>query len=430
MVLQKPREIAARILLRQSTERVFIEEAVDRELSHVRLSAADRGLVQELCYGTVRWQTTLDWLIERRTPRHRPPSGALLLARLGLYQIFWLDRVPDHAAVNETVEAARTLNLAGQTGFLNALFRGYIREADVTRQLLQDLRTQQPALGWSHPQWLVDRWAQRLSPAELQTFLAWNNTPSQTFARINVLKTDAGKVIEAWRGENVEYDFTRFDWIPENLVFRLRRHPALERLPSFERGWYYIQDPSTVLAVALLNPKPGERLLDLCAAPGGKVTLAAQWVDNDGVIVATEPDSRRRQRLQQNCHRLGADVQVVTATDPEAQGPFDAVLVDAPCSNTGVLRRRLEARWRLQPDELARCQQAQKDILADAARRVRPGGRIVYSTCSVEPEENSGVVTAFLAANPGYRLERSRQLDPARDGVDGAFVACLVAPGA
>ena len=407
---------------------MFIEEAVDRELGHVRLPAADRGLVQELCYGTVRWQVTLDWLIERRTPRHRPPHPVQLLARLGLYQLFWLDRVPDHAAVNETVEAARTFDFAGQAGFLNALLRGYTREADATRQLLQDLRTSDPALGWSHPRWLVDRWAARLSPAELQTFLAWNNTPAVNYARVNAIKADTGRLIETWRNEGVDYDFTRWEWVPENLVFRLRRHPPLERLESFGRGWYYIQDPSTVLSVALLEPRPGERLLDLCAAPGGKTTLIAQWLDNDGVIVATEPDARRRRRLQENCDRLGADVKVGVATDPEAAGPFDAVLVDAPCSNTGVLRRRLEARWRLQPAELVRSQLQQIELLADAARRLRPGGRLVYSTCSVEPEENADVVKAFLAAHPGYRLTRSRQLDPARDGVDGAYVACLAAP--
>lgn len=426
MVWQKPREIAARIVLRHVAARQFIEDAVDQELARTRLSHPDRALVQELCYGTLRWQSTLDWLVERRTPQRRPPAGALILARLGLYQLFWLDRVPDHAAVNETVEAARHLDLASQTGFLNALLRGYAREADATRALLADLKTSQPALGWSHPRWLVDRWQHRLGTPALQELLAWNNQPAPTYARINTLLTDPAKIIEAWRTEGVEYDFGRWDWVPESLVFHLRRHPPLERLPSFADGGYYIQDPSTVLPVALLAPKPGERILDLCAAPGGKATLIAQFLDNDGRIIAAEIDPKRRERLRQNADRLGADIEVIGPEQAEIMGPYDAVLVDAPCSNTGVLRRRIEARWRLTPEDLERSSATQARLLDLAARCVRPGGRMVYSTCSIEPEENGRVIDAFLARTPGFQLASSRLLEPYRDKVDGAYAALLL----
>lgn len=427
MVWQKPREIAARILLKHAGTRQFVEDALDQELAKIRLSPADRSLVQELCYGTIRWQATLDWLIERRTPNRRPPSTALALARLGLYQIFWLDRVPDHAAVNETVEAARTLDFASQTGFLNALLRGYLRDAEATRAQLAELKQSQPDLGWSHPRWLVQRWQHRLGNDPLQSLLAWNNSPAPTYARINALKTDAGKTIEAWRTEGVEYDFGRWDWVPDATVFRLRKHPPLERLESFAKGWYYIQDPSTLLAVALLAPKPGERILDLCAAPGGKTTLIAQHLDNDGRVIASEPDERRRQRLRANCERLGADVEVIGPEFADPMGPYDAVLVDAPCTNTGVLRRRIEARWRLTPEDVDRCTQVQTDLLRSAATLVRPGGRLVYSTCSLEPEENKERVEAFLAAHPKFRPGPSRQLEPWRDQADGAFAACLIA---
>lgn len=414
--------------MRHAGARQFIEDVLDQELARTRISPADRGLIQELCYGTVRWQSTLDWLVERRTPNRRPPPGALLLARLGLYQLFWLDRVPDHAAVNETVEAARALDLSAQTGFINALLRGYAREADATRQLLTDLKTQDPALGWSHPRWLVERWKYRLGDAALQTLLAWNNTPAHVFARINTLRTDAERTIQNWRGEGVEYDFGSWDWVPETLFFRLRKHPPLDRLKSFADGGYYIQDPSTVLPVTLMAPRPAERILDLCAAPGGKTTLIAQFLDNDGRVIAAEPDAKRQERLRKNCDRLGADVEVIGPEYAEPMGPYDAVLVDAPCSNSGVLRRRLEARWRLTPQELDRSQKIQTELLETAARLLRPKGRIVYSTCSIEPEENRERVDAFLAAHPGFSLGASRQLDPVRDGVDGAYAACLIGP--
>lgn len=428
MVWEKPREIAARILLRHAGARLFVEDAVDQELGRSRLPQSDRALIQELCYGTIRWQATLDWLVERRTPQRRPPPGALTLARLGLYQLFWLDRVPDHAAVNETVESARRLELASQTGFLNALLRGYAREADATRALIDELKQTNPAIGWSHPKWLVERWQHRFGKEELESLLAWNNTPASTYARINTLLTDASKVIQAWREEGVDYDFGRWDWVPDSLVFQLRRHPSLDRLASFAKGGYYIQDPSTILAAITLAPRPGERILDLCAAPGGKATLLAQLIDNDGRIIASEPEPRRRDRLRQNADRLGADIEVIGPEQAEIMGPYDAILVDAPCSNTGVFRRRIEARWRLSPEELGRSRRTQEELLHQAAKCVRPGGRIVYSTCSLEPEENREVVDTFLASHPGFRLASSRQLTPPRDRVDGAYTALLLAP--
>ncbi len=428
MVLQKPREIAVRILTRPAGDPAFIEDRVDREMAATRLSPADRALVQEIAYGCVRWRATLDWLIERRT-REFPTPALRAVLHVGLYQLFWLDRIPDHAAVHATVEVARALDLGAQTGFVNALLRNYLREADATRVELDQLKTTDPATGWSHPRWLVQRWAERRGADSLQTFLAWNNTPATVFARVNTIKTDPAKLIAAWRNEGVDYAFTKWDWIPENLVFQLRRHPPLARMKTFADGWFYVQDPSTLMAVSLLAPQPGEELLDFCAAPGGKATYIAQLVDNDGVVVATDSDSRRRGRLQENCHRLAADVTVTALDDPRAEGPFDAVLLDAPCSNTGVLRRRLDARWRLSPEELRRCRTQQLDLVAQALGRLRPGGRLVYSTCSVEPEENELLVQAILANHPGTTLEASRQIHPVEDKVDGAFAARIRRPG-
>ncbi|MGE3312432.1 MAG: 16S rRNA (cytosine(967)-C(5))-methyltransferase RsmB [Limisphaerales bacterium] len=422
MVLQKPREIAVRILTRPAADPTFIEDRVDREIASTKLSPADRALVQEIAYGCVRWRATLDWLIERRT-REFPTPALRAVLHVGLYQLFWLDRIPDHAAVHATVDVAHALDLGAQTGFVNALLRNYLREADATRVELDRLKTDDPATGWSHPRWLVQRWSEMLNPDSIQAFLAWNNTPAQVFARVNTIKADAAQLIAAWRNEGVDYAFAKWDWIPENVAFQLRRHPPLNRMKTFADGWFYVQDPSTLMAVSLLAPQPGESLLDFCAAPGGKATYIAQLIDNDGVVVATDTDSRRRGRLQENCRRLAADVTVCAPDDPRAEGPFDAVLLDAPCSNTGVLRRRLDARWRLSPRELERCRLQQLDLITQALGRLRPGGRLVYSTCSVEPEENERLIEAALAQHPGTTLEASRSLHPVHDKVDGAFAA-------
>lgn len=415
------------MLARRRDSDEFTEVLLERSLAPSRLSTADRGLCQELVFGIIRWQATLDWLIARKTPGRTQKAGLQDLLRLGLYQIFWLDRIPDHAAVHETVELTKRNGFGAQAGFVNAVLRGYLREADVTKSLLAELRTTQPALGWSHPEWLVEKWRARYPEADTLRLLEWNNTPAKIFARLNTLRADAAKLIAQWREENVDYDFVTRDWTGENLCFELKSHPPLAWLDSFKKGWFYIQDPSTLLAARELAPQPGEAILDLCAAPGGKATFLAQLIRNEGRIVAHDVAPERLQLIAENCTRLGVTcVQPVSPATFQLQpATFDRVLVDAPCSNTGVLRRRVDLRWRLQPAELERLRATQLDLLSRAALALRSGGTLVYSTCSLEPEENAGVVQEFLAAQPGFTLDHERALIPVADAVDGAYVARL-----
>ena len=424
---QNPREIAARILGQRKAGGEFTENLLDRALAGARLSSADRGLCQEIVYGVVRWQAALDWLIARKTGGREQKSGLQNLLRLGLYQIFWLDRIPPHAAVHETVELAKHGGFGQQAGFINAILRGYLREAGATRQLLADLKAADPATGCSHPGWLVARWQKNFGAEKTAQLLEWNNTPPKTFARVNTLKTDAGKLLEKWREENVEYDFARRDWLAENLVFELKSHPPLNSLPSFRDGWFYVQDPSTLLAVTELNPQPGETVLDLCAAPGGKTTFIAQLMRNEGRITACDISEERLKSLRENCARLGVTC-VETISNPQSaiRNPqSDRILVDAPCSNTGVMRRRVDLRWRISLLEISRLRQTQLDLLKLAATKLKPGGVLIYSTCSLEPEENSEVVKEFLREHAGFKLERERELLPFADNVDGAYVARL-----
>jgi 16S rRNA (cytosine967-C5)-methyltransferase len=412
----------------------FVENLLDAALAKAELSQPDRRLCQELVYGLVRWEATLDWLIARKTAGRTQKPMLQILLRLGLYQIFWLDRIPNHAAVHETVEMARTAGFGPQSGFVNAVLRGYLREFEATRALLAELKNSQPALGYSHPEWLVERWRNRWGSDQTARLLAWNNTPPRTFARINALKADPGKLLEQWRAEGVEYDFVRHDWLDENLVFELKSHPPLNRLPSFLEGRFYIQDPSTLLAVSLLAPKPGEAILDVCAAPGGKLTYLAQRMNNQGRLVAQDVHSGRIKLIQENCTRLGVTCVEIGPEPPAgasfaaqyAPGTFDAILVDAPCSNTGVMRRRVDLRWRIQAAEIQRLRVAQLDLLQQAAPLLRPGGRLVYSTCSLEPEEDREVVREFLSGRPAFHLQAEREVTPMREEVDGAYAAALI----
>jgi 16S rRNA (cytosine967-C5)-methyltransferase len=441
---QNPREIAVQILQRRQ-EGEFVENLLDSALERARLAPADRGLCQELVYGIVRWQTTLDWLIARKTRDQAQKALLQDLLRLGLYQIFWLDRIPNHAAVNETVELAKRNRLSAQAGFVNAVLRGYLREFDATKELLADLKVNEPQIGYSHPEWLVERWQKRWDKNLTLRLLEWNNSPPKTYGRVNMLKADPGKLLAQWRDEDVEYDFVRYDWIEENLVFELKSHPPLARLPSFQQGLFYVQDPSTLLAVRALDPKPGETILDLCAAPGGKLTYIAQLMNNDGQLVAHDLSPERLKLVDENCARLGVncvqttlDLRGAVGTPRSTTAPgmvalpaslaslpshFDKILIDAPCSNTGVMRRRVDLRWRIKAEEISRLRNMQFDLLKLAAAILKPEGVLVYSTCSLESEENQSLAGDFLSKHTNFKLEIERELTPFTNGVDGAYVA-------
>ena len=459
---QNPRQIAVRVLGQRKAGGEFTEYLLEIALANARLSSADRGLCQELVYGVVRWQAALDWLIAQKTGGREQKTGLQNLLQLGLYQIFWLDRIPDHAAVNETVELAKHGGFGQQAGFINAILRGYLRETDATRKLLADLKVTDPATGCSHPEWLVARWQKNFGAEKTAQLLDWNNTPPKAFARVNTLKIGEGRraavpnqteteksgtatrrpsldeaaalLLARWREENVEYDFVRRDWLEENLVFELKSHPSLNSLASFHDGWFYVQDPSTLLAAHELGAQPGETILDLCAAPGGKTTFLAQLMRNEGKIIACDISEERLKLIRENCDRLGVTCVQFVGVQALACAPdtlkrelqqFDRILVDAPCSNTGVLRRRVDLRWRISAVEISRLQKAQLDLLKLVATKLKPGGILVYSTCSLEPEENGEVVKEFLSEHTGFKLENERVLLPFADNVDGAYVARL-----
>ena len=407
----------------------FVEDRLEAALAQARLSSVDRHLCQELAYGIVRWQATLDWLIARKTAAREQKPMLRNLLRMGLYQIFWLDRIPGHAAVNETVELARQSGFPSQAGFINAVLRNYLREFDATKLLLAGLKKEQPHLGYSHPEWLVARWHTRWGADQTARLMEWNNTPPKAFARVNTLKADPGKLLVQWREEDVEYDFVRQDWIEENLVFELKSHPPLGRLPSFQQGLFYVQDPSTLLAARELDPQPGEHVLDLCAAPGGKLTYIAQLMRNEGRLLAHDTAAERLKLIEKNCARLGVTcVQTVlpSTLNPQPSTLFDRILIDAPCSNTGVMRRRVDLRWRIRLEEIGRLRATQLGLLRQAAALLKPGGTLVYSTCSLEPEENGQVVDEFLSEHTAFKLERTRELLPFVEGVDGTYVARML----
>ena len=411
MAAQTPREIALRVLRRWEQGEAHAETLLSGALPV--LSGPDRGLCQELVYGVIRQRAALDWLIEQRTGGRRQAALVQILLRLGLYQIFWLDRIPSHAAVNEAVALARRCDLGRATGFINAALRQSLREADTLRASLQALCETQPAIAYSHPDWLVRRWQDQWGWDNAAALMEWNNRPAETYLRLNMLRpvpsTPAGEAVE-------------LDWAP-CPVLRAGGVPA--ELPGFAAGAFYIQDPSTLLAVQMLDPQPGESILDSCAAPGGKATAIAAQIQNQGRVVAADIREDRLERLRENRDRLGASCIEILPAGSDIREKFDRVLLDVPCSNTGVMRRRVDLRWRLEPRDLRATRNLQRDILKKSVRNLKPDGLLVYSTCSLEPEENEQAVQAFLKKNPGFELVAERALRPWQDGVDGAYAAAL-----
>lgn len=402
------RSVALAALEEWRDGRKFADAILAERLRGVALAAADRAFATELFYGVLRNLTLLDFWIGQLRSGHLD-HGSRDLARLGLYQLFLL-QTAEHAAIYETVELA-----GGRSrGLINGILRNAVRRK---AELAEMAAAEELSVRRSHPQFLTERWRENFGTAETESLCEWNNRPAPIYARINHLKPGGTK----FAGQATQ------SGLPANFV-------SLANLPSdsLAAGHCYIQDPSTAAACLLLDPQPGERLLDACAAPGGKTGYLAELMKNEGTIVACDRDKQRVEVLRENLARLGVTIGQCLQHDWSAGKPFDdlaafdRILVDAPCSNTGVMRRRVDVRWRLTPDDFSRMPALQFRILRGVIALLKPGGTLVYSTCSLEPEENENVVSEIVKAFPFLNRLEERVIRPFRDGFDGAYAAKLV----
>ncbi len=388
----------------------YAESLIERHAQRRKLSSPDRGLLQAILFGVLRHRRLIDhWISKLRDGKLDPETRDVL--RVGLCQLLILG-LPDHAAVNETVEAGK----ANVRNLINAVLR---RATTSRKRLLDDIGDLTPAVVHSHPDWLYNRWKAAFGKANTLALMEWNNQPAETFFRRNPLAT-----APASTGVPPTLPGTPVANAPE--FFKLEGHLPTALLAA---GAIYIQDPATRHAVELLDPQPGERILDACAAPGGKAFLIAAALGSAATLVCTDSNEKRLPRLRQNLERLNAAEATIAVHDwtqpapPAWHNSFDGILLDVPCSNTGVIRRRVDVRWRLQAPDIDALVRTQRLILENALPCLKPGGRIVYSTCSLEPAENLGQIEAFLAAHPELTLQATRDALPFRDHTDGAFAA-------
>lgn len=374
----------------------YADSLIERHAERNRLSTQDRALLKTILLGVLRNRSLLDyWIGQFRKGKIDPETRDVL--RVGIFQLLIL-RTPDHAAIYETVECARK----PVQGLINAVLR---KAAHFRMKLLRELPEVEAATQYSHPHWLFKRWRKLFGTKNTIALMDWNNVPAESYFRPNLLNPPAADA-----------------------------EPPRNEIEAVKDGHYYITDPSTAHAPELLAPKAGEVILDACAAPGGKAIHLAGLMGNVGRIVCTDSNEKRLPRLQENLDRCGVKIAEVSCHDwtkpapLEWQGCFDAILLDVPCSNTGVLRRRVDARWRLQKVDIEELNKIQWEILSAALPCLKAGGRIVYSTCSIDPEENIDLVSRFVRENSQLELGATKQVLPFEDETDGAFAAVIHLP--
>lgn len=407
------------------------------------LSTEDRGLAYELTLGVLRRQLWLDRVVEHFSERKvgKLDAPVRLALRMGLFQLRFLSRVPAHAAVNESVQLAHAKGFRSAASFINAVLRRATREPDFDPAAAVEDPLERIAVETSHPPKLIRRWAAAFGVEEAAGFAKANNDSAPAAFRVNTLKTDPATLIEKLRAEGLSITPSRVapgGWRVEGGV---GASTSLRGLAA--EGFVYMQDEASQLVAHVLGAAPGERILDACAAPGSKTTHVATLAGGRALVVAGDLHEHRLRVVAETCARLDARGVTLVALDAEVALPFaaetfDRVLVDAPCTGTGTLRHNPEIRWRLSLESFRELPAVQGKILAEAARCLRRGGRLVYSTCSVEREENEEVVAAFLQAHLDFKQveatpapaalllpDGAARTWPQHDDVDGFYVAAL-----
>jgi 16S rRNA (cytosine967-C5)-methyltransferase len=443
----RARLLALRVLLRVERAGAYADLALRAALGRAALAPADRALATELVYGTLRWRGRLDFLLsfvlDRDFGKLEPRIATIL--RLGAYQLARTERIPASSAVDQSVRLARAVGAERAAGFVNAVLRrlaGQVAEIPLPR--LEDDPLGHLTHALSLPSWLAERWLALHGPAEAAELAGALAEVPPLVVRANPQRTTRGALLAELRTRRPGAEPTRF--APLGVRLGHGGDPGSE--PAFLAGRFTVQDEGSQLVVELLDPQPGERVLDACAAPGTKATAIAERVGPEGRVLALDRSARRLRLVPRDARRLGlANLAVAAADATRALGAwappasFDRVLVDAPCSGLGALRRNPDARWRLRPEDPARLAAIQAAILGRAASALRPGGTLVYSTCTLLPEENELVVEAFLAQSPEFRATPPSELPacvrpllspdgfmralPHRHDTDGFFAARL-----
>ena len=430
------RETALRFLHELEQE----DTTIDRlfvALNEGPLDPRDRSFVRQLVLGTQRWRQRIDWIVDQFASKKIASCSpwARQILRLGTYQLLWLDRVPERAAVHTSVELAKRFTHQGIASFVNAILRQILRqEKNISYPSPQQDPAFYLAVYHSHPQWLVERWLARWGTQSTESLLTANNTQAPLYIRTNPLRATSAQLEE----ELEKTGHTLRACGPLPAYFSVEEIAGLFVSTAYTAGFFQVQDINAGLPAALLAPQAGQKVLDMCSAPGGKTTQLAEIMQDSGSIIAADTSLDRLRLVRENMQRLRLHSIRPLVQDATRDGPgdFDCILADVPCNNTGIFGRHPDARWRKNAEQLSALSATQQAILQRAFDRLKPGGVLVYSTCSLEAEENEEIVEHFLAATPNAHLEEASryfpqqawagryiQTLPGREPGDGCFAA-------
>jgi 16S rRNA (cytosine967-C5)-methyltransferase len=415
--MTNPRQLAF-IALKEVHKGAYADVALDRVLQKFQLPDNDRRLMTELVYGSLRRQRTLDTLIDKLATKkaHQQPPELRTILHLGFYQLRYQEKIPLSAAVNTTVELAKENGFSGLTGFVNGLLRQYLRLIENSSEPLKLPENPVERLGISHsfPDWIIEAWLEQLGFEETERLCGWMNQTPTIDLRVNILRSSLEEVESAFKSAGVLV--RPIPYLPQGLRLISSTGP-IQNLPGFREGWWTVQDSSAQLVSHLLDPQPGNVVIDVCAAPGGKTTHIAELMGDKGKIWACDKTASRLRKLKENAQRLHLECIEICTADSRNLTQFnniaDCVLLDAPCSGLGTMHRHADARWRQTPSSVQELSQLQKELISHTANFIKAGGVLVYATCTLHPMENEEVISEFLAVNPHWQIE-----SPGSDLVD------------
>ncbi|NIR47524.1 16S rRNA (cytosine(967)-C(5))-methyltransferase RsmB [candidate division KSB1 bacterium] len=400
------RQLSVEILESVSKNGAYADELLSKSFLKHNFDSKDKNLLIELVNGTLRWRGQLDWILKRsfRGNFETCPPSLRSILEVSLYQIRFLDRIPKYAAVNEGVELAKRVGGKRWGNLVNGVLRNYLRtHRSITLPSFENDPVKALAIHFSHPEWMVKRWLERYGLEDTRALCEYNNSRPQITLRVNTLKTTRESIIKEFEAADIKVERGRYF---DDFV-KVDRPGNVTQFSSFSQGLFVIQDESAAIACLLLAPQKGDVVLDLCAAPGGKATYIAQLMNDEGTVLAVDRDHDRMKLLQDNIDRLSLkSIRTIVADGTELQvQPVDKILLDAPCSGLGVLCKRADLRWKRNLEDVFKSTTLQKALLEHAAKLLKRGGALVYSTCTIEPEENEALIEGFLQVHQEFAVD-------------------------
>ncbi len=444
MQIDKARELALKIIYEINENGAYSNIAINKYLEQSELKKIDRSFITELVYGTVKWKMSIDWIIHQfsNIKFNKISPWILNIMRLGVYQIAYMNKIPISAACNESVNLSKKYGHKSTSGFVNGVLRNIGRNINnIKYPNKKESLTKYLSVKYSHPEYMVSEWVKRFGEEFTENLLIKNNEIPKFSIRTNTLKITIQKLIEELKEAGIESDKGKY--IDEAII--LKNPSSISKLESFKKGHFQVQDESSMLVGKVLNPKSGQFVVDVCSAPGGKSTHIAQIMNNKGTVISRDFFEHKIQMIDDSAKRLGINIIKAekfdaTILDESLIGKADKVLVDAPCTGLGIIRRKPDIKWSRDIKDKKAIVSLQKEMLRIASKYVNKTGEIVYSTCTIEPEENEEVVKKFINSNPEFEFvditqylphgmvkETSKygyiQLYPNIDDIDGFFVS-------